>query len=54
MEGLEAAAAQQQKEIGALTAALKAQAAQVQKASDQLTEQLLFLMGWPIIEILPT
>ena len=39
VEGLEAAAAQQQKEIGALTAALKAQAAQVQKVSDQLTEQ---------------
>jgi hypothetical protein len=36
VEGLEAAAAQQQKEIGALTAALKAQAAQIQKVSDQL------------------
>jgi len=32
----EAAAAQQQKEIQALTAALKAQAAQIQKVSDQL------------------
>jgi len=35
----EAAIAQQQKEIAALTAALNAQAAQVQKVSDQLKAQ---------------
>jgi hypothetical protein len=39
VEGLEAAAAQQQQEIAALTAALKAQAAQIQKVSDQLGTQ---------------
>ena len=39
VEGLEAAAAQPQKEIEALTAALKAQAAQIQKVSEQLKTQ---------------
>ena len=39
VEGLEAAAAQQQNEIEALTTALKAQAAQIQKGSDQLRTQ---------------
>ena len=37
----EASAAQQQKEIQALTAALKAQAAQVQKVSDQVKAQAI-------------
>ena len=36
---LEATVAQQQKEIQALTAALKAQAAQVQRVSDQIRTQ---------------
>ena len=36
---LKSAVAQQQKEIAALTAALKAQAAQIQKVSDQLKTQ---------------
>ena len=36
---LKSAAAQQQKDIAALTAALKAQAAQIQKVSDQLKAQ---------------
>ena len=39
-EKLEATVAQQQKEIAALTAALKAQAAQIQKVSDQLRTQV--------------
>jgi hypothetical protein len=36
---LKSAVAQQQKDIAALTAALKAQAAQIQKVSDQLRTQ---------------
>ena len=36
VEGLEATAAQQEKEIAALTTALEAQAAQIQKVSEQL------------------
>ena len=40
VEGLEVTAAQQEKEIAALTAALKAQAARIQKVSDQLKTQV--------------
>ena len=40
VEGLEATAAQQEKEIAALTTALKAQAARIQKVSDQLKTQV--------------
>ena len=39
-------------EIQALTAALKAQAAQIQKVSDQLKAQLLLLVWWRTIDLL--
>ena len=44
--------AQQRKKIAALTAALKAQAAQIQKVSDQLGNMPLLLVWWPTIDFL--